>query len=76
MQRGVATETFKHEINSLFGEKGGKKKVKRRSIEEIEAELERIIVSAGKIGMQLKLSPGELLKVTNGQLADLTVGDE
>ncbi|MGI2327809.1 Cys-tRNA(Pro) deacylase [Planococcus sp. YIM B11945] len=38
--------------------------------------LEKIIVSAGKIGMQLKLAPHELLKAANGRLADLTAGEE
>lgn len=37
------------------------------------ASLEEIIVSAGKIGSQLKLSPQDLLQVTGGQLAELTV---
>lgn len=38
-----------------------------------EAEqLPEIIVSAGKIGMQLKLAPGELTAVTSGQFAELT----
>ena len=37
-----------------------------------EAEqLPEMIVSAGKIGMQLKLAPGELAAVTNGQFAEL-----
>lgn len=34
--------------------------------------LEEIIVSAGKIGSQIKLSPNDLLQVTKGQLAELT----
>lgn len=39
----------------------------------IEAErLPELIVSAGKIGMQLKLAPSELLFVTKGQFAELT----
>ncbi len=38
-----------------------------------EAErLPELIVSAGKIGMQLKLAPSKLLTVTKGQLAELT----
>ncbi|RNF40087.1 Cys-tRNA(Pro) deacylase [Planococcus salinus] len=32
-----------------------------------------IIVSAGRIGMQLKMSPADLVKVTAGELAELTV---
>ncbi|ANU09978.1 ybaK/ebsC protein [Planococcus antarcticus DSM 14505] len=41
----------------------------------ISAEAEQLaemIVSAGKMGMQLKLDPMELLAVTNGQFAELT----
>lgn len=34
--------------------------------------LDEIIVSAGKIGMQLKLSPENLINTTNGQYADVT----
>lgn len=34
--------------------------------------LAEIIISAGKIGMQLKLSPEDLIKTTNGQYADIT----
>lgn len=37
-------------------------------------ELPEIIVSAGKIGMQLKLKPQDLLAVSNGSLADLAAG--
>ncbi|TWT06898.1 Cys-tRNA(Pro) deacylase [Planococcus sp. CPCC 101016] len=35
-------------------------------------QLPEIIVSAGKIGMQLKLAPAELTAATNGQFADLS----
>lgn len=35
-------------------------------------QVPEIIVSAGKIGMQLKLAPAELRIATNGQFADLT----
>ncbi|WP_142827065.1 Cys-tRNA(Pro) deacylase [Planococcus soli] len=39
-----------------------------------EAEqLPEMIVSAGKIGMQLKLAPARLAAATNGQFAELTV---
>ena len=42
-----------------------------------QAEMqEEIIVSAGKIGMQIKLDPVNLLKVTDGQYANLTVKDD
>lgn len=33
--------------------------------------LDEIIVSAGKIGMQLKLAPGDLISAINGQYADI-----
>ena len=42
----------------------------------VSAEAEQLpdmIVSAGKIGMQLKLAPADLLAVTKGQFADVTV---
>lgn len=35
-----------------------------------------IIVSAGKIGMQIKLDPGKLLAVTDGHYAELTKQDD
>jgi len=35
-------------------------------------ELPEIIVSAGKIGMQLKMSPKDLIQVTKGQFADVS----
>lgn len=35
-----------------------------------------IIVSAGKIGMQIKLDPTNLLEVTDGQFAELTAKDD
>lgn len=54
----------------------GMKKPFPTFLSEKARELDKIIVSAGKIGMQLKLPPKELLKVTNGQFADLTVGDK
>lgn len=54
----------------------GMKKPFPTFISDRAKELDEIIVSAGKIGMQIKLSPEELLKVTKGQLADLTVGAE
>lgn len=42
-----------------------------------EAEqLPEMIVSAGKIGMQLKLSPARLAAVTNGQFAELTASGQ
>lgn len=38
-----------------------------------EAEsMETIVVSAGRRGMQMELSPGELVEVTEGKFADIT----
>ncbi len=37
--------------------------------------LEEIIVSAGKIGMQLKLTPNDLIKTMNGRYADVTAAE-
>lgn len=34
--------------------------------------LEKIVVSAGKVGLQIELSPRELLQITQGHLAELT----
>lgn len=42
-----------------------------------EAEqLPELIVSAGKVGMQLKLAPASLAAVTNGQFADLAASSQ
>ena len=39
-------------------------------------QLPEMIVSAGKVGMQLKLAPAELAGVTNGQFAELTASGQ
>lgn len=39
-------------------------------------QLDEIIVSAGKIGVQLKLAPNELLAATTGQFAELTASSQ
>lgn len=49
----------------------GMKKDYPTFLEEIASEYEYIIVSAGKIGMQVKLSPDDLLGITSGTLTDL-----
>lgn len=36
-------------------------------------DLEFVIVSAGKIGMQVELSPEDLIKLTNGKTAHITI---
>jgi len=40
------------------------------------AEQETVMVSAGKIGYQVELSPEQLIKFTRGTLAELVVNDE
>ena len=47
----------------------GMKKLYRTVIDESCIELETIIVSAGKIGFQVELSPFDLLKIMEGSLA-------
>lgn len=49
----------------------GMKKLFPTIIEETATGLEYIIVSAGKIGMQIKLAPEDLQKATNGQFASI-----
>lgn len=49
----------------------GMKKDFATFLEEMAAEYDYIIVSAGKIGMQIKLSPKDLLSLTSGTFADL-----
>lgn len=51
----------------------GMKKAFPTFVSEKAAKLPEIIVSAGKIGMQLKLTPHNLVKVTGGRFAELTV---
>ena len=38
-------------------------------------EQETVLVSAGKIGWQIELKPDELMKLTRGRTADLTIED-
>ncbi|PQD94059.1 Cys-tRNA(Pro) deacylase [Pradoshia eiseniae] len=49
----------------------GMKKLYPTFIEKQAEELDHIIVSAGKIGMQMKVGIADLLKVTNGQIASV-----
>ncbi|HWL26368.1 MAG TPA: Cys-tRNA(Pro) deacylase [Ureibacillus sp.] len=49
----------------------GMKKLFPTFIDEGASELDTIIVSAGKRGMQIKLAPNDLLSVTRGKFADL-----
>lgn len=49
----------------------GMKKLFPTFVHDGASVLDFIIVSAGKRGMQIQLSPNELLKVTKGQFADI-----
>jgi len=51
----------------------GMKKLFPTYIDESAKELDYILVSAGKIGMQIQLSPNDLVRVTHGKFAELTV---
>ena len=66
------------EINSLTGYvRGGcspigMKKQYKTIIDSSSADLETIVVSAGKIGAQVELSPKELIKLTRAATAPVT----
>lgn len=49
----------------------GMKKLFPTIIEEAATALDYIIVSAGKIGMQIKIAPEDLQQATNGQFASI-----
>lgn len=51
----------------------GMKKLFPTYIDASANKHELMIVSAGKIGMQMKLAPSDLAKLTNAQFADITV---
>lgn len=51
----------------------GMKKQFKTAVDESCKELETIVVSAGKVGLQMELAPGELLKAASADTADLTV---
>lgn len=51
----------------------GMKKLFPTFIDESASELDYILVSAGKIGMQIQLYPNDLIRVTRGNFAKLTV---
>lgn len=42
-------------------------------VDESAAELDYIVVSAGKVGMQIQINPDDLIQVTSGKFAKLTV---
>lgn len=54
----------------------GMKKQYVTRIEEAAKNLEHIIVSGGKLGTQLELTPDDLLKASNAEYADITVKNE
>lgn len=51
----------------------GMKKTFSTVIDETVKNLDYIYVSGGKLGMQLKLAPGDLKKAANAQYADIVV---
>ena len=51
----------------------GMKKQYVTRIEQSAQKLEKIIVSGGKLGMQLELSPQDLANAANAEFADITV---
>ena len=67
-----------NEINALTGYvRGGcspigMKKQYRTVIHESALALDRIVVSAGKIGSQVSLSPQDLIRLTSAETADIT----
>jgi Cys-tRNA(Pro)/Cys-tRNA(Cys) deacylase len=50
----------------------GMKKPFKTAVDESARNFERIVVSAGKVGLQMELPVGSLLEATGAQLADLT----
>ena len=67
------------EINALTGyirggcSPVGMKKEYTTTFHETAEIVDTIMVSAGKIGYQVELAPGELIDLVGGQLADITV---
>ena len=51
----------------------GMKKLFPTAIDSSARDIETIIVSGGKVGLQMQLPAAELLRITKAQLADLTV---
>lgn len=51
----------------------GMKKPYRTVIHESARNLERIIVSGGRLGLQLELAPGDLVKACTGEFADIVM---
>jgi len=51
----------------------GMKKQFKTAVDESARNFDRIVVSAGKVGLQMELPVGSLLEATGAELADLTV---
>ena len=51
---------------------GMKKKMYKTFIDISAKDLDIIVVSAGKIGVQVQLKPDDLIKVTSGEFADIS----
>lgn len=51
----------------------GMKKIFPTYIDASATKLGQMIVSAGRIGLQVKLAPSDLAKLTNAQFADITI---
>jgi Cys-tRNA(Pro)/Cys-tRNA(Cys) deacylase len=52
----------------------GMKKLFRTGIDQSAEKLEQIVVSGGKVGLQVKLPIQSLIEITKAGIADLTVG--
>ena len=51
----------------------GMKKLFRTAVHQSAAEFEQIVVSGGRVGLQMDLPVGDLLTMTSADIADLTV---
>ncbi|MGI6766891.1 MAG: Cys-tRNA(Pro) deacylase [Lentihominibacter sp.] len=51
----------------------GMKKQFKTAIHRTAADFDNIMVSAGKVGLQVELEPGDLARITGAEFADLTV---
>ncbi len=51
----------------------GMKKRFKTAIHRTAADFEKIMVSAGKVGLQVELAPSDLIRITGAEFADLTV---
>jgi len=51
----------------------GMKKLYKTTFDSSAEELDQIVVSAGKVGLQMELSAEELIKITSASYAELTI---